>query len=299
MTETPVRFGPEATRLLGVLTTPDTVPSVPLACLLVNQGAGHRIGPARINVKLARRLARHGISSIRLDLAGLGDSDAPGGGLGYIEQGVADLQGAMNLVETMTGIRRFLHIGLCMGGVYGAVLGGQDARLAGLLMFDSFAFPGRRARLELALRRILELSFNASLREKIANSLRGRFVARGGQIAEAPAPDDFVQRFRTAMTALAERSVPVFMLSSGSLHVADRRRDQLGALADESFAQNIEYHFDAALDHTLVTLESQRVFLDLACDWAQRVTQRAVAAPVSTLAAGRAGSRHVPALANC
>ncbi|WP_051953639.1 alpha/beta fold hydrolase [Xenophilus azovorans] len=297
MTETPVRFGPEDARLMGVLTVPDALPAAPLACLLINQGAGHRTGPARINVKLARRLAQQGIASLRLDLAGLGDSDAPRGNGGHVEQGVADLLAAMQLVETMTGIRRFLHIGLCMGGVYGAALAQQDPRVAGLLLFDSFAFPRRRAALALALRRIVALPFNASLREKIANALRGRIHGRGAQLADAPTPEDHAQRFRAAMSALAARGTPVLMLSSGSLHVADRGHDQLGEMAGEPFAQHIEYRFEPAIEHTLVTLASQRVFLDLACDWARRVQQRTAVAPAGA-AAGRA-ARPAPALAGC
>jgi hypothetical protein len=44
---------------------------------MFNMGANHRIGPRRINVKLARVLAARGVSSLRFDLGGVGDSETP------------------------------------------------------------------------------------------------------------------------------------------------------------------------------------------------------------------------------
>src|SRR5262249_27402146 len=47
--------------------------------LFLNAGAVHRVGPNRMYVDLARSWAEHGLTSLRLDLSGLGDSPpAPG-----------------------------------------------------------------------------------------------------------------------------------------------------------------------------------------------------------------------------
>ena len=73
--ETPVQFGPDGS-LIGIITTPAEGPLAPVACLMLNMGANHHIGPRRINVKLAREMAGRGISCIRMDLAGLGDAHA-------------------------------------------------------------------------------------------------------------------------------------------------------------------------------------------------------------------------------
>jgi len=63
--------------LVGVLTEPDVArapPDAP-AVLLWNVGLNHRVGPFRVFVELARRLAEAGFTVLRLDLSGLGDSE--------------------------------------------------------------------------------------------------------------------------------------------------------------------------------------------------------------------------------
>ena len=54
--ETTVCFGPEQ-GLVGVLASPPGGSDARVGCLLLNVGVNHRIGPRRINVKLARRFA--------------------------------------------------------------------------------------------------------------------------------------------------------------------------------------------------------------------------------------------------
>lgn len=287
MTETPVLFGPEGARLLGVITAPDGARPPPLACLLLNQGAGYRTGPRRINVKLARRLAQLGIASIRVDLAGLGDSGAPSGSGDYVQQGVADLQAAMDLLETTLDVHRFVAVGLCSGGVHCLALAEEDPRVAGVMMFDSYCFARRRVVLERRLRKMLAMPFNAPLRGRVADAIRRRLQPAQPQIFATLAPDEHERRFRASMLKLAARGTAVYMLSSGSLNTVDRDRDQLGDMGREAFTRDIEYRFEPHIDHTLATLESQRVFLDLACEWAQRVALGGEALPAPARAAGR------------
>ena len=133
--EIPIQFGPDGS-LIGIVATPAGGSVAPLACLLLNMGANPRIGPRRINVKLARQLAAQGISSIRFDLAGLGDSGPASGSEHFRTQAVYDMQAAMNQVEALLGICRFVVIGLCSGASNGLSLAVADSRVVGLLMLD-------------------------------------------------------------------------------------------------------------------------------------------------------------------
>lgn len=71
VTERFVHLGPEG--LFAVSTEPDDAADVPTIVFLNTANEVH-IGPARQWVEMARALAGHGFSSVRVDLSGLGDS---------------------------------------------------------------------------------------------------------------------------------------------------------------------------------------------------------------------------------
>lgn len=292
--ETPVQFGPDGS-LIGIITTPAEGLLAPVACLMLNMGANHRIGPRRINVKLARQMAAHGISSIRLDLAGLGDSGPASGSEHFLTQAVLDLQAAMNLIQTMLGVRRFIVIGLCSGATNGLSLAVADFRVVGLLMFDGYAFPGRRARLERTIRRALAVPTNPAVIGKTARWLQRKFSATAAAAAaphifEPDPPEVTAAVFRRSMTQIAERNVAVLLFYTGTMHVVDRGRDQLGAFAREGFTQQFEYRFIGDIDHSLTSMASQQIFIEVVCDWALRVMEGGVGAYAPLVAAtGRSG----------
>ncbi|MBO9513592.1 MAG: hypothetical protein J7549_05685 [Variovorax sp.] len=273
--ETPVQFGPDGS-LIGIVTTPGEGPVEPVGCLLLNMGATHRIGPRRINVKLARRLATLGISTLRMDLAGLGDSRAASGSEHFRTQAVMDMQGAMNLMGTLHGVRQFVVIGLCSGAANGLALAAADARVIGVLMFDGYAFPGRRALWERTFRRALAAATNPAMIQKTARWLHRQVSAKAAaalstDMFEPDTPAVMAANFRRAMIQTVERNVAMLFLYSGTMHVTDRNRDQLGPFVNEPFAKHIEYVFDPALDHNLTSLASQETFLGIASDWVLRV----------------------------
>lgn len=274
--ETPVLFGPDGS-LIGIVTTPADGPMGPVACLMLNMGANHHIGPRRINVKLARQLATRGISSIRLDLAGLGDSGPASGSEHFLTQAVYDLQAAMNLIETMLGVRRFIVIGLCSGATNGLSLAVADSRVVGLLMFDGYAFPGRRTRMERMLRRALAAPTNPAFIGKTARWIQRKLspsaaAAAAPHIFEPDPPEVTAAVFRRSMSQVAARNLAVLLLYTGTMHVTDRNRDQLGPFAKEPFMRQFEYEFIGEIDHGLTSMAAQQTFMTVVCDWVLRVT---------------------------
>lgn len=285
MTEIPLLFGPEDARLVGVVTRTDHPQPQPVVCLLLNQGIYYRIGPRRINVKLARMLADAGVSCLRFDVGGLGDSASPQGDGDYLKNGMQDMRSAMDAAQALLGIDRFVVVGLCSGGHHGLSTAVVDPRVVGLMMFESYTFATPHTLRVRQWRKMLALPFNRSMQMNALKAAVQRLKRAARPIFETPSALNVEQHFRDAMAAVARRGLPVCMLYSGSVHVVDRGRDQLGALAGEAFMRDIEYHFDPRLDHNLTTLEGQRIFLDLARDWVLRVAARTgtVAAPVRTL----------------
>ena len=297
-TERIARFGPDE-RLLGVVTLPAAPrPDAP-ALLLLNAGVVHRIGPHRLNVKLAREVAKAGVTSIRMDLSGLGDSPAAGGSSHFGEQALRDLRAAMAHIEQTQGIRRFVVFGLCSGAVNAYRLALADERVAGLLMFDGYVFPTWRTHVRRRLARFHSLPWSA-LAAKPLQWLRGsraRAEPRPGEDTD----DTHLSlptrlQFAEAMKSLVARSVSVYLVYSGSFLEGHNYTGQLrDAFGRAKFLDQIRYDYLPDVDHTVTSLASQRKVLAAVRDWVQSVPAEA-GAPVRSApatppaAAGSTGS---------
>lgn len=89
--------------------------------LLLSSGADRRIGPHRLWVPWARERARQGDLVLRIDLAGIGDSD---GGDGVLEDQIyggrclQDIQAAITWLKTAQGVGSVSVLGLCSGAYH-------------------------------------------------------------------------------------------------------------------------------------------------------------------------------------
>lgn len=296
--ETALAFGPEGT-LIGVLTEPDASHPAAgggIACLLLNVGINHRVGPRRINVKAARRLADAGIATLRFDLSGVGDSRASGGSENFRAQALADMRAALDQLQAATGATRFLVFGICSGAANALILAMGDARIVGLTMLDGYVFPSKGVRIERKLRRWAAFPFNPALRGNYAGwsdwaawarspldaHARRRALAHVlGRAApastedtglyQANAPEYNASDFARDITALVARKVDVYMMYTSTINAVDHDRDLMRQLRHESFMAQVRYRFWPQVDHTVTSLEAQRDVLDEVCGWAQAV----------------------------
>ena len=97
--------------------------------ILLNAGAVPRVGPNRLHVPLARRLAARGDLVLRLDLSGIGDSlPRPGAdeNVVYSDQAIRDIGIAVDWVRRQ-GAREVAVVGLCSGAYHAfkAAVAGQ------------------------------------------------------------------------------------------------------------------------------------------------------------------------------
>lgn len=272
ITQTPVQFGP-GNELFGMLTVPGHQAPAHTVCLMFNMGANHRVGPHRINVKLAHALAARGVGSLRFDLGGIGDSRPMKTSPDIQIRAVHCLQAAMDLVTDMLGARQFVIVAMCSGVAQSMSVAVVDPRVIGLSLFDGFSFLGRRSRFERNLRRILAAPAHPAFRGKVVRWLSRTF---GDEKANAPLPDYFAEEIAPEdnkvwvgdkLRELVEKRVAVQLLYSGSLHVSDRGLDQLGRLAHEPFAKALHYQFMPDVDHTVCTQQGQRILLKAVGDW--------------------------------
>lgn len=126
-------FG-EHRHLVGVLTEPTGL-SVPTrtAAILVNAGLVHRVGPQRLHVKLARRIAELGLLAFRFDLSGIGDSVSQPNDQTFVERSSDEIKQAMHLLEEQFGTTRFIPMGICSGADLAAHMALHDPRVVGMV----------------------------------------------------------------------------------------------------------------------------------------------------------------------
>lgn len=151
MREKAVLFGPDR-RLVGVWTAAspataaesrapaeaaraETAPAV----IILNSGLVPHSGIWRLHVRLARTLAQQGISSLRFDLSGVGDSGSPRAGLPLDEVVRQDIDAAIAYTRDTQGVSRIVTLGLCSGGRDALDAAGRHAGVVGMVAVDLIA----------------------------------------------------------------------------------------------------------------------------------------------------------------
>ncbi len=104
--------------LFGIVSEPTRVVDATLPLIvLLNAGSTHRIGPSRLNVLIARRLAAEGFRCLRMDLSGLGDSvsESADHNNPYPSTAFRDIDLTLRQVQQKFGATRIMLMGLCSG----------------------------------------------------------------------------------------------------------------------------------------------------------------------------------------
>lgn len=291
--ERALQLGPEG-ELVGVLAAPAEAPppgARPVVVFL-NAGVIHRVGPHRLHVILARRLAARGVTSLRLDLSGIGDSRALPGALSFRQSAVADTQTAMDWLAAETGARRFVLFGLCSGADNALATAAADARVAGIVIVDPPAYVTPRARARKLARRFGRVRSIDGVRELAAWGARAvtrRVVARLSAVTalRPPAPppppvddpagvdqDGFTggrelpspAAYRAQLAALVDRGVGVLAVYSGALGDRYNHEDQLFELFPELRGRVDRAYFPTA-NHTFTELAAQAALATTVTGW--------------------------------
>lgn len=126
VSETLARIDTGTSTLFGILTTPSGFdagderggrPSV----VMLNSGAVHHIGPNRLWVTLARYWAARGLTTLRLDLSGIGDSAARPGqpeNIDYSAEASRDIADALTWLRGQQDVGSCHLLGLCSGAFH-------------------------------------------------------------------------------------------------------------------------------------------------------------------------------------
>jgi pimeloyl-ACP methyl ester carboxylesterase len=275
--ERPIVFGGES-RLVGVLNEPATRVSSNTACIFINAGLIHHVGPNRLYVQLARHLASLGYPSLRFDLSSRGDSDTRRDGLSFVQGSLADVRLAMEVLQRAVGAERFVLMGICSGAVNSLHVATQEPRVVGVIAIDGPAYQTFGYHVRYYVRRIGRVWMNTLTGRNLRRWLRaaGTPVKRSG--AQPRAEDEFAHLYgdlvipsrdesAQLLGAMVDRGAQMLFVYTGSWSIynyAGQFRDAFPEVMKRG-AIRVEYAPDS--DHTFTRLHHQQRLLDMVGGW--------------------------------
>jgi hypothetical protein len=288
MRETTVQFGSDKA-LVGVLTDA-AAEANGLGIVFLNAGFTHHVGPQRLHVRLARRLAALGFTALRFDYSGIGDSPRRQGQRSFAERAVTEAEEALDLLRATRGIERSALFGLCWGADNAVRVAAADARVVGVAAVDFYAVLSARYLVRFYLRRLLSpRSWGNVLRGRSAVFGRLRQLVESWTNARPPLPKDLGGAVAAAqdllpvqppaqvlgeIERLVERGVHMafaYATVGGSYdrYVIDfrRRMRELGTTG------RLRVRVFEAADHIFTTLQSQAALGDFVEEWARDVAR--------------------------
>lgn len=286
MREQTLRFG-KTSSLVGVVTDPresTASPSYP-AIILLGAGIVHRVGPHRLYVKLARKLATMGFVVFRFDFSGIGDSKVREDNLPFEQSAVAETQEAMDWLCAARNVDRFVLMAVCSGAGFSFRTACCDRRVIGVSLINAAGHRwGTSDELNRTLmhhywrmvwsnsfrmknwQKLITLNFDSrTIMRATANRLQ-KLLARNKK--ESPEAEIIASAFES----LIARGVKVLIVYSegdeGWDYYQVFLRNKLRRLDSNSHFRLKIVH---GANHTFALLSHQRDLFNIVCRWVEHI----------------------------
>ncbi|HTC27894.1 alpha/beta fold hydrolase [Dyella sp.] len=257
MQEQAFRFG-RARHLVGVAGLPASPAQDVVGVIVLNAGLVHRIGPFRLHVEMTRRLNAQGYPTLRFDLSTIGDSASSGESQTRKQQICADVADAMQLLSEQAACKRFVLIGLCSGSQSAHMVACSDAKVAGAVFLDGYAYRTLGYRLRYYVPRLLDA------RRWMRVFSRNRKANQGGSseptFTVAPLPQTVV---RADFAGMLDRGIKLCLIYSGGISQYFNHARQFRECFGRVMAHpDVSTSFLKEADHTYILTGDRNRLLD-------------------------------------
>jgi len=263
--------------LIGVLCEPpaESANASAPAVLMWNVGIQHRVGPYRIQVDVARDLARRGFASLRFDLSGMGDSEARHGGPVDLQGALGDLRDAISLLEKRRGTRSFVVIGFCSSVDAAHELAVEDGRVVGACFMEGYAYRTRGYWLHYPKRLLDRHRWKRYLARRLNNLTRRRNDNLGNPVQEERAAMGSIfarryptqDRFAADVRSLRQRGCHLLFIYVGG----DSEFNHLGQFSEmvgsSTLVEDIDVEYYGEADHTFFRVPDRQRVVDRVGLW--------------------------------
>ena len=276
MIERVLRFGP-GNELTGVYAASGQEKDASrTAVLFLTAGLLHKVGPNRLHVELARRLAGHGHATLRFDMSGIGDSPSRADGVSEEARAVQDTMAAMDALQKRFGHDRFVLFGLCSGADNAHPTALRDRRVAGIICLDAYIYKTPRCYLHSHLYRYLAFLLSPKrvtgyLRRRLAGTVRKYRSDATERLGEAD--DAFVRPFPpkekvvTELQQLVDRGVRLFFIYSGAYSLYYYSGQFHDCFKEVRFGDRLTFLYNEKADHTYNLGRDRRILIHSVLDW--------------------------------
>ena len=238
-----------------------------VAAIFLNAGMLHHAGPFRLHVDLARNLAGHGISSLRFDLSGIGESLGVGVAGRSIDRAASETSQAMDFMFDAHGVEKFVLFGLCSGAddsVHAAI---NDSRVVGVVAMDGCGYPTTNFYKTRAFKHYLPRMCSPKKWRRLVSRWFGRdsdapaSLQLGTDVREFPARDQAAREFQQ----LVDRGVQMhFTYTGGIADYYNYEQQFFEMFADVKWNDQATTSYFPKMDHVgLLCEDRERIVTDV------------------------------------
>lgn len=265
----PIVFGAHD-NLVGIASRPhESAQSSDVAVIMLTAGMLHNVGPFRMHVDLARHLASQGITSLRFDLSGIGESLGVGSTGSSIDRAAAETGEAMDWLERNLGFKRFVLFGLCSGADDAMHTALNDQRVIGLVGIDGLGFRTRRFYFHRIvshyLPRILSPSKWMNLAKRNLSGVESapKTLQTGADVREFPDQAEAERQLQQ----LATRDVRMHFIYTGGVSEYFNHEKQFAEmLPNVDLDKSITMRYFPQMDHVALLCEDRQVLVAHICE---------------------------------
>lgn len=284
MTEKVVLFRKDKS-LVGIVTEPTSGTSsnnYP-AIIILNAGLLHRIGPNRLHVAIARKMATAGFFVLRFDFSGIGDSSVRDDNIPFEKSSISETQEAMDYLNSARNIEKFILIGICSGANVAFKTACRDPRVLGLVGINGFYLDGQEHE---KLERFIEQSVRSRYYRKHLLNFRSWWRVLTGESNLQSIIRFLLTKTKNLLTRieqvvsktsssqewnlLAEHGTDIFLIYSEGSSALDAFRLTIERnLSELESPRNLYVEVIKHSDHVFTLLWSQSFLVHLIQQWAQ------------------------------
>jgi len=263
MMEESLQFG-QGGRLFGILTQPSKsihiAQELPIFVFL-SSGLTHRTGPRRLYVRLARKLAEIGFTSLRVDLAGKGDSFSRQH-LTAEQSLMEDFDDIITVLEARQSQLQLIACGLCSGADDAIRIAPKDPRIVGMVLLDPVCEQDKGFQARDMMRKLTQLG---RYQRKLKHIMRKFFKPKIGNAQSFEEVDmrnfPSSQQMREAFKLMRQRKGRVFSLLTSYSQDYYNQQGQMGRVLElDDYQDYCAEHYWPGASHTY-SLEFHRAKL--------------------------------------